>query len=66
MDRRALRLPCVLAIFDSHDRLEALMDHTLRFRQIHLDFHTSEQIACIGSLFDADKFADTLDRARSP
>ncbi len=42
------------------------MDHTLRFRQIHLDFYTSEQIACIGSLFDADKFADTLDRARSP
>lgn len=39
------------------------MDHRLRFRQIHLDFHTSEQIAGIGSRFDADEFADTLARA---
>jgi hypothetical protein len=39
------------------------MDHKLRFRQVHLDFHTSEQIAGIGSRFDADKFADTLQRA---
>jgi hypothetical protein len=35
----------------------------LRFRQIHLDFHTSEQIAGIGSAFDAEEFADTLARA---
>ena len=39
------------------------MDHKLRFRQIHLDFHTSEHIAGIGSRFDARKFADTLARA---
>jgi hypothetical protein len=32
----------------------------LRFRQIHLDFHTSEHIAGIGSEFDPDEFADTL------
>jgi len=35
----------------------------LRFRQIHLDFHTSEQIAGIGSRFDPEVFADTLARA---
>jgi len=36
---------------------------TLRFRQIHLDFHTSEQIPGIGSEFRADEFVDTLQRA---
>ncbi|MBT6148729.1 MAG: beta-galactosidase [Gemmatimonadetes bacterium] len=41
----------------------ALMTADLRFRQIHLDFHTSEHIAGIGSKFDADQFADTLVRA---
>jgi len=35
----------------------------LRFRQIHLDFHTSEKIVGIGEHFDADEFADTLRRA---
>jgi hypothetical protein len=35
----------------------------LRFRQVHLDFHTSEQIAGIGAAFDAEGFADTLARA---
>ncbi len=39
------------------------MDHTLRFRQVHLDFHTSEQISGIGSRFDAEQFAGTLARA---
>ena len=39
------------------------MTADLRFRQIHLDFHTSEHIAGIGSKFDADQFADTLVRA---
>ena len=37
---------------------------THRFRQIHLDFHTSEKIADIGSQFDPDEFADTLVKAR--
>ncbi len=35
----------------------------LRYRQIHLDFHTSELIPGIGSRFDADEFADTLKAA---
>ncbi len=30
------------------------------FRQIHLDFHTSPDIAGVGASFDADEFADTL------
>ena len=37
--------------------------HKLRFRQVHLDFHTSEQIPGIGSEFDADEFAATLKAA---
>lgn len=41
------------------------MDETaLRFRQIHLDFHTSEQIQDIGAGFDPDTFAAVLARAR--
>ena len=36
----------------------------LRYRQIHLDFHTSEAIAGLGERFDADEFAATLERAR--
>ena len=35
----------------------------LPFRQIHLDFHTSEKIEGIGAEFDADEFADTLAKA---
>jgi hypothetical protein len=36
----------------------------LRFRQIHLDFHTSEFIDGIGSQFNPDEFAATLEKAR--
>lgn len=36
----------------------------LRFRQVHLDFHTSEAIAGIGERFDPEEFADTLVKAR--
>ncbi|HET8669182.1 MAG TPA: hypothetical protein VFM05_00750 [Candidatus Saccharimonadales bacterium] len=36
----------------------------LPFRQIHLDFHTSEFIAGIGSQFDPEEFAATLEKAR--
>lgn len=32
----------------------------LRFRQIHLDFHTSEHIPGVGANFDADDFVRTL------
>ncbi len=40
------------------------MAYELRYRQIHLDFHTSEAIEGIGSAFDPEEFAATLDRAR--
>jgi hypothetical protein len=36
----------------------------LRFRQVHLDFHTSELIEGIGSAFDPEEFAATIERAR--
>ena len=36
----------------------------LRFRQVHLDFHTSEAIGGVGADFDPDEFAATLKRAR--
>lgn len=32
----------------------------LRFRQVHLDFHTSEHVPGIGSAFDANEYADAL------
>ncbi|MBM3457841.1 MAG: beta-galactosidase, partial [Armatimonadetes bacterium] len=35
----------------------------LAYRQVHLDFHTSEQIPGIGSRFDAAQFVATLQRA---
>jgi len=34
----------------------------LRYRQIHLDFHTSEHITDVGAQFDAEQFAATLKR----
>ena len=36
---------------------------SFRFRQVHLDFHTSQHITGIGAAFDPDEFADTLKRA---
>jgi len=36
----------------------------LRFRQVHLDFHTSEHVEDIAARFDPDEFARTLERAR--
>ncbi|MCG8480001.1 MAG: hypothetical protein MI724_12960, partial [Spirochaetales bacterium] len=39
------------------------MRSTLRYRQIHLDFHTSEHIEGIGADFDAEAFARTLKSA---
>ncbi|NLW51338.1 MAG: beta-galactosidase [Candidatus Brocadiaceae bacterium] len=35
----------------------------LPFRQIHLDFHTSEDIPDVGADFDAEEFAATLEKA---
>jgi len=34
--------------------------HTLRYRQIHLDFHTSPQIEGIGEAFDKQQYQETL------
>lgn len=36
----------------------------MRFRQVHLDFHTSEHIPNIGVRFDAGKFAENFESAR--
>ena len=54
---------------DELQRLQTLdaactMKESLPTRWVHLDFHTSEEIAGIGSAFDANEFADTLERAR--
>ena len=48
-------------LFLSGPRLQARTE--LRYRQIHLDFHTSEHIASVGAQFDAEAFAATLARA---
>ena len=37
----------------------------LRFRQIHLDFHTSELVDGIGAQFDPEEFVRTLKQAAS-
>src|SRR5262249_43682740 len=37
---------------------------SLPFRQVHLDFHTSEPIPEVGTAFDPEAFAATLERAR--
>ena len=36
---------------------------SLPFRQIHLDFHTAQNITNVGAKFDAEAFADTLAKA---
>lgn len=36
----------------------------MRYRQIHLDFHTGGEVPGIGSRFDPDDFADTIAMAR--
>ncbi len=41
-----------------------MSERHLPFRQVHLDFHTSEAITGIGSEFDPEEFASTLERAR--
>ncbi len=38
-------------------------ENELRFRQVHLDYHTSEHIEGIGADFDPDEFGDTLVKA---
>jgi hypothetical protein len=53
------------SLFRKSSQLYAATAHPFkqRFRQIHLDFHTSEYITDIGSQFDPDEFADTLKKA---
>ena len=43
--------------------MSARTNKPLRYRQIHLDFHTSEHIPGIGSAFDPDDFVGTLKAA---
>jgi hypothetical protein len=40
------------------------MNRPLRYRHIHLDFHTSEEIPDVGSRFDPERFAAVLSDAR--
>ena len=37
-----------------------MSEGSLRYRQVHLDFHTSERIPGVGSRFDADAFGNAL------
>ena len=39
------------------------MQESLRYRQVHLDFHTNGQIPGIGSEFEPGEFAETLEKA---
>lgn len=43
---------------------EVFLMEELRFRQIHMDFHTSEKILSVGERFDGERFASTLEAAR--
>lgn len=42
---------------------ESRTNKPLRYRQIHLDFHTSEHIPGVGAAFDADDFVATFKKA---
>lgn len=52
-----------LALATSDDLHQAPMKNELRFRQVHLDFHTSEHIPGVGCDFDAGRFVATLQAA---
>lgn len=41
-----------------------MLNNEMRFRQIHLDFHTSEKIQGVGEKFDPEEFAYTLKNAK--
>ena len=49
--------------FDFKRGMILVSDLELKFRQVHLDFHTSPDIEGIGANFDAEKFAETLEKA---
>lgn len=42
---------------------EVFIMKNLSFRQVHLDFHTSEKIEHVGDNFDPDEFVVTLKNA---
>ena len=44
-------------------KMSTLNNRPLRYRQIHLDFHTSEAIPRVGSAFDPETFANTFKAA---
>ncbi len=44
-------------------KLDDTASMALRFRQVHLDFHTSEMITEVAKDFDAEEFAATLKKA---
>lgn len=46
------------------DKEELRVSTGLPFREIHLDFHTSEVIEGIAREFDSEEFASVLERAR--
>lgn len=53
--------PINLRLDNSSDRNE--LESGLRFRQVHLDYHTSEHIEDVARDFDPDEFARTLKNA---
>ena len=40
-----------------------MLSHIGHLRQIHLDFHTAEQVGSVGHAFDGEKFAARLKQA---
>jgi len=66
MDRREFLLSPAAAVFVARPFVAARAAATpvpLPFRQIHLDFHTSEHVEDIGAQFDPEEFVSTLKRA---
>ena len=62
--RPGLLLNCVADFLHAFERARPVSTPPdLRFRQIHLDFHTSEHIPGIGADFDPEDFAKVLDEA---
>lgn len=53
----------MLQVQSKNRSMEEKTMEDLNYRQVHLDFHTSQYITEIGKNFDAEKFADTLQKA---
>ena len=63
MDRRTFLFSSAAAAFWLARDLNGAAAGELPFRQVHLDFHTSELIPDVGSAFDAREFAAVLKQA---